>query len=71
MFSKRLVLRALLGSVLALTLAACGMMPEGATERGSIAEIASANPELSTLVAALDAADFVPLFSNLKLDRLQ
>jgi transforming growth factor-beta-induced protein len=64
MFSKKLVLRALLGSVLALTLAACGMMPEGATERGSIAEIASANPELSTLVAALDAADFVPLFSN-------
>jgi len=65
MFSKKLVLRALMGSVLALTLAACGgMMTDGTTERGSIAEIASANPELSTLVAALDAAGFVPLFSD-------
>ena len=64
MFSKKLVLRTLLGSLLALTLAACGMMPEGSTERGSIAEIASSNAELSTLVAALDEAGFVPLFAD-------
>ena len=65
MFSKKLALRVLTGSVLALTLAACGgMMTDGTTERGSIAEVASANPNLSTLVAALDAAEFVPLFSD-------
>ena len=65
MFSKKLVLRALLGSVLALTLAACGgMMTDDTTERGSIAEIASANANLSTLVAALDEAGFVPLFAD-------
>lgn len=65
MFSKKLALRALMGSVLALTLAACGgMMADGTTERGSIAEIASANPNLSTLVAALDAAGLVPTFAD-------
>jgi transforming growth factor-beta-induced protein len=41
-----------MGSALALTLAACGMMPESTTERGSIAEIASADPDLSILVQA-------------------
>jgi len=65
MLSKKLVLRALMGSVLAFTLAACGgMMPDGSTERGSIAEVASANPNLSTLVAALDAAGLVPTFAD-------
>jgi len=64
MFSKKLVLRTLLGSVLALTLAACGMMPGGTTDRDSIAEIASANADLSTLVAALDAAGLVPTFAD-------
>jgi transforming growth factor-beta-induced protein len=65
MFSKKLVLRALLGSVLALTLAACGgMMTDDTTERGSIAEVASANPELSILVAALAKAELVPTFAD-------
>jgi transforming growth factor-beta-induced protein len=65
MLSKKLVLRALLGSVLAITLAACGeMMPDGSAERGSIAEIASANPELSILVAALTEAGLVPTFAD-------
>ena len=64
MFSKKLVLRALMGSALALTLAACGMMPEGSTERGSIAEVASANEDLSILVQALDAAGLVPTFAD-------
>jgi transforming growth factor-beta-induced protein len=64
MFSKKLVLRALLGSVLALTLAACGMMPAGSTERGSIAEIAAANDDLSILVTALTEAGLVDTFAN-------
>lgn len=64
MFSKKLVLRALLGSVLAITLAACGMLPGGTTERGSIAEVASANPDLTTLVAALSEAGLVPTFAD-------
>lgn len=65
MLSKKLVLRTLMGSVLAVTLAACGaMMPDGATERGSIAEVASANPELSILVTALTEAGLVDTFAD-------
>jgi len=54
-----------MGSVLAIALAACGgMMPDGSTECGSIAEVASANPNLSILVEALTVAGLVDTFAN-------
>lgn len=54
--------RALLTFALAGTLAACGMTTT--TERGSIAEIAAANGNFTTLLAALTEADLAATFAD-------
>lgn len=64
MRTKTWTFRALLGALAVVALSACGAMGGEMTERSSIAEIAVANPNLSTLVAALDRAGLVPTFAD-------
>lgn len=64
MRTKSWTIRALLAAVAVVALSACGAMTGEPAERGSIAEIAAANPNLTTLVAALDKAGLVPTFAD-------